>query len=154
MPLAGFVCPPGGESPGRQNKIEYCLEGCKHPCVTAPLLGALWQADQDNYHKTDYISASMIAGTNCMRQTVLERFEPYYELPQKKFWPFRGTLAHRLCEDAAGFIDKFGWIQELKMSATLQYPDHPAPVFAARVLEDGQTVQEFMGNGTVRGVSR
>lgn len=147
MGLRGFTCPPGGEEPGRQNEIDYCLGHCKKPCVMPPLLAAIWKADNQNYHQGDYISASMLAGTSCPRQTVLERSHDFYEVPVRRYWPFRGTLAHRMCEDAAGVIDKYGWLQELRLSTTLEY-DHPAPIFEARILEtrDGpQTVKVFTG---------
>lgn len=144
MPLEGFVCPPGGEEPGRRNELSYCLDRCNRPCVTPPLLAAMWQAEHANVHKADYISASLLAGTNCPRQVVLERFEPYWEVPNKRYWSFRGVLAHRMCEDAAPVISKFGWLQELHLATELEY-DLPAPVFE-EVEEPGVgTVQRFTG---------
>lgn len=145
MPFKGFSCPPGGEEPGRRNTIDYCLSQCKQQCVTPPLLAAMWQSEQGNYHAGDYISASMLAGNNCPRQTVWERYEDYWDTPTRKFWPFRGTLAHRLCEDAAPVIDQYGWLQEYKLSVTLQYPDEPAPVFEATVDESGEIGKVFTG---------
>lgn len=144
MPLEGYVCPPGGEEPGRKNPIDYCLRDCAQPCVTPPLLAAMWKAEQTNYHKADYISASMLAGNNCPRQTVKERFEPYWDQPTKRYWPFRGNLAHRMCEDAEGVIEPYGWILELKMQTTLEY-DLPAPVFELKANEHGDLVQVFTG---------
>lgn len=129
MPLKGYVCPEGGEEPGRQNEVEYCLTKCKSPCVTPPLLAAMWKSDSENYHRGDYISASMLAGGGCMRQTVLERSEPFYDLPTKRYWPFRGTHAHRIVEEAADVLAPYGWLQEIRMSTTLDF-DLPAPVFS------------------------
>jgi len=130
MPLIGYVCPPGGEEPGRQNHVEYCLNGCAQPCVTPPLLAAMWKSDTGNYHQGDYISASMLAGSGCTRQVMFERYETFYDLPQKRYWPFRGTHAHSIVEGAADVIAKYGWLQEIRMATTLKYP-LPAPVFDA-----------------------
>jgi hypothetical protein len=128
MPLKGYVCPPGGEEPGRENDVLYCLTQCKSPCVTPPLLAAMWKSDTENYHVGDYISASMMAGSGCSRQVMYERFHDFHDLPTKRYWPFRGTHAHKIVEDAADVIAPFGWLQEIRMSASLTY-DEPAPVF-------------------------
>lgn len=129
MPLKGYVCPEGGEEPGRQNEVEYCLTKCARPCVTPPLLAAMWKSDSENYHRGDYISASMLAGGGCARQTMLERYEPFYDLPTKRYWPFRGTHAHRIVEEAADVIAPYGWLQEIRMQTTLTYPELNAPIF-------------------------
>lgn len=128
MPLIGYVCPPGGEEPGRQNARDYCLTECQLPCVTPPLLAAMWKADTGNYHQGDYISASMLSGSGCARQVMFERYQDYYDMPQKRYWPFRGTHAHSIVEGAADIIAPFGWLQEIRMATTLQYAQ-PAPVF-------------------------
>lgn len=128
MPLKGYVCPPGGEEPGRQNEVEYCLTKCAAPCVTPPLLAAMWKADTGNYHQGDYISASMMAGSGCSRQVMFERYQDFYDLPTKRYWPFRGTHAHTIIENAADIIAPHGWLQEIRMATTLTY-DVPAPVF-------------------------
>lgn len=128
MPLRGYVCPQGGEEPGRANPIDYCLGSCKNPCVAPPLLGAMFKADTENYHQGDYISASMLAGEGCARQVVYERYEDFYDLPRKRFWPFRGTVIHRICEGAGDFIEQFGWLQEMRTQVALTYP-MAAPVF-------------------------
>lgn len=132
MPLAGYVCPVGGEDPGRQNPVTYCLTACQQPCVTPPLLAAMWKADSENYHRGDYISASMLAGSGCMRQVMLERYAPFYDLATKRYWPFRGTHAHAIVESAADILAPYGWLQEIRMSTTLTF-DEPAPIFT----EDG-----------------
>lgn len=128
MPLIGYVCPPGGEEPGRQNSIDYCLSSCERACVTPPLLAAMWKSDTSNYHQGDYISASMMAGSGCSRQVMFERYHDFYEQPTRRYWSFRGTHAHSIVEGAADIIDRFGWLQEIRMSHTLTY-DLPAPVF-------------------------
>lgn len=128
MPLKGYVCPPGGEEPGRQNPVEYCLSVCSQPCVTAPLLAAMWKADTTNYHAGDYISASMLSGSGCSRQVMFERFADFYEQPTRRYWAFRGTHAHSIVEGAADIISPYGWLQEIRMSTTLTY-DLPAPLF-------------------------
>jgi hypothetical protein len=131
MPLKGYVCPPGGEEPGRQNDVAYCLSKCQRPCVTPPLLAAMWKADTENYHVGDYISASMIPDSGCARQTMLERQADYYDLPTKRYWPFRGTHAHKIVEDAGDIVGPYGWVQEIRMATELVYPEEPAPVFDA-----------------------
>lgn len=128
MPIVGYVCPPGGEEPGRQNEVTYCLTRCTMPCVTPPLLAAMWKSDTGNYHQGDYISASMLAGSGCARQVMFERYEDFYDLPQKRYWPFRGTHAHSIVEGAADVIAPYGWLQEIRMATTLKYAQ-PAPVF-------------------------
>jgi len=138
MPLKGYVCPPGGEEPGRQNELEYCLTGCQLPCVTPPLLAAMWKADTTNYHQGDYISASMLAGSGCSRQVMFERYEDFYEQPTRRYWAFRGTHAHSIVEGAADLIAPYGWLQEIRMSTTLTY-DLAAPVFD----EHGQWTGDF-----------
>lgn len=130
MPLEGYVCPEGGESPGRQNAVTYCLTQCQQPCVTPPLLAAMWKSDTENYHRGDYISASMLAGSGCSRQVLLERYEPFYDLATKRYWPFRGTHAHAIVEGAADLLAPYGWLQEIRMSTTLTYAELPAPILS------------------------
>lgn len=150
MPLRGYVCPVGGEEPGRQNEVEYCLTKCSKPCVTPPLLAAMWKSDSENYHRGDYISASMLAGGGCARQTMLERFEPFYDLPTKRYWPFRGTHAHRIVEEAAEVIAPYGWLQEIRMQTVLTYPELPAPVFS----ENGEFSGSYDENSPLQVVVR
>jgi hypothetical protein len=129
MPLKGYVCPPGGEEPGRQNDVHYCLTQCQRPCVTPPLLAAMWKSDTENYHVGDYISASMIPDQGCARQTMFERYVDFYDLPTKRYWPFRGTHAHSIVENADSVVAPYGWLQEIRMSTELVYDDEPAPVY-------------------------
>lgn len=138
MPLKGYVCPPGGEDPGRQNAVEYCLTKCATPCTTPPLLAAMWKADTTNYHQGDYISASMLSGSGCSRQVMFERYHDFYEVPTRRYWAFRGTHAHSIVEGAADIIAPFGWLQEIRMATTLTY-DLPRPVFD----EHGQWTGDF-----------
>jgi hypothetical protein len=138
MPIVGYVCPPGGEEPGRQNATTYCLTSCTSPCVTPPLLAAMWKADTGNYHQGDYISASMLAGSGCSRQVMYERYHDFYDLPTKRYWPFRGTHAHAIVEGAQDIIAQYGWLQEIRMATTLTY-DMAAPVFD----EDGRWTGDF-----------
>lgn len=128
MPLVGYVCPAGAEEPGRRNEVEFCLNSCRSPCTTPPLLAAMYKADTGNYHQGDYISASMLAGSGCARQVMYERYQDFYELPTKRYWPFRGTHAHSIVEGAADLIEQYGWLQEIRMQTSLQYP-MAAPVF-------------------------
>ena len=69
MPLAGMVCPPGAPTAGTRNAIEHCLRDCPHPCVMPPVMAKLWNDSTGNYHTDAYMSASMLAGENCARQT-------------------------------------------------------------------------------------
>lgn len=131
MPLEGYVCPEGGEEPGRQNPVTYCLTQCQQPCVTPPLLAAMWKADTENYHRGDYISASMLAGSGCTRQVLFERYEPFYDLATKRYWPFRGTHAHAIVEGAADLLEPYGWLQEIRMATTLTFAEHPAPILSS-----------------------
>jgi hypothetical protein len=89
----------------------------------------MWQADTNNYHQGDYISASMLAGSGCARQVQFERLYDFYDLPEKRYWPFRGTHAHQIVENAGEQIAKYGWLQEIRMSCELVYPDEPRPLF-------------------------
>lgn len=150
--LKGYRCPPGGEEPGRANTIDYCLGQCKTPCVSPPLLAAMYKADTQNYHNdTSYLSASMLAGSNCARQTLWERSEDFYDLPRKRYWPFRGTHAHSICEGAGELIAKYGWLQELKCSVMFDFPEHPAPIFDAGVFTgkyDPDRILQITINGT------
>lgn len=130
--LKGYRCPPGGESPGRNNHIHYCLGECKKPCIAPPLMAAMYKADTGNYHNdSTYLSASMLAGSNCARQVLWERTEDFYDLPRKRYWPFRGTHAHTICEGAGDLLAQFGWLQEIKTTASFSYPDIAAPIFDA-----------------------
>lgn len=128
MPLIGYTCPPGGEEPGRQNPVAYCLNECRKHCTTPPLLAAMYKADVGNYHAGDYISASMLAGSGCSRQVMFERYEDFYEQPTRRYWAFRGTHAHAIVEGAQDIIAQYGWLQEIRMATSLSYP-MPAPVF-------------------------
>lgn len=137
--LVGYRCPPGGEEPGRNNSIDYCLGRCKKPCIAPPLLAAMYKADTGNYHNDHtYLSASMLAGSNCPRQTLWERTEDFYDLPRKRYWPFRGTHAHTICEGAGELLAKYGWLQEIRAEAEFKYPDKAAPIF-----EDGEWTGSF-----------
>jgi hypothetical protein len=103
-----------------------------------PLLASMWKSDTGNIHTNDYLSASMLAGGNCMRQTYYERYEPFYEVPQKRFWPFRGTMIHTFIEGAGDLIERYGWMQEMRMETSLTYA-MAAPVFE----EDGTWTGDF-----------
>lgn len=129
MPLAGFRCPPWVATAGQTNDIDFCLTECPNPCVAPPLLAAMWQSEHSNHHVGAYISASMLAGSSCARQTVLERNHPFYEIPLRRFWPFRGTHAHSIVERAADVIAPLGWVQELRMAAEFVYDDYASPIF-------------------------
>lgn len=129
--LRGYTCPPTAPTAGNRNDIEHCLGVCPHPCISPPLLAAIWSAEQKNHHQGAYVSASMISGAGCRRQTYYERFSDFYESPRRRFWPFRGTMAHRIIEDAGGVVEPYGWMQELRMKVPLEFPDEPAPVLDA-----------------------
>lgn len=129
MSLKGYRCPPGTPTAGNTNTIEHCLHTCPHKCVSPPLLAAMWKSSQEDYHVGTYISASMLAGGGCARQTVFERNEPFYSEPRKRYWPFRGTHAHSIIEGASELIRKYGWLQELRMKVDFEYPEYPAPIF-------------------------
>lgn len=144
--LKGYRCPPGGEEPGRANDISYCLGSCPIQCIAPPLMAAMYKADTENYHNdTSYLSSSMLAGSNCARQVLWERSEDFYDLPRKRYWPFRGTHAHSICERAEGLIDKYGWLQELRTSVVFDFPDKPAPIFESYQDEEGIVRQRFTG---------
>ena len=130
-PLRGYTCPPWVPTKGTQNTIDHCLGKCPHPCVAPPLLAAIYEAERRNHHQGAYISASMLAGGGCRRQTYYERYNDFFEIPRRRFWPFRGTLIHRIVEDAQGAVEQYGWMQEIRMTVPLTYPDDPAPIFDA-----------------------
>jgi hypothetical protein len=151
MAITGYTCPPWMPTAGRQNPIAYCLagglpEGCPHPCVSPPLLAAIYQAEVSNHHVGSYISATMLSMSGCPRQTVLERGlpgrppDPWYETPIKRWWPFRGVLAHALVENAGDLVTPMGWLQELRMRVPLQYPELPQPAFDAQGVWTGDFV--------------
>lgn len=111
--------------------MDYCLHTCPDPCVAPPLLAAIWQAETSNYHQGSYISASLISGAGCLRQVFYER-DPEIELydhATRRYWPFRGTHAHSIVERAGEMLAPSGWLQELRMTTELEYPELPAPVF-------------------------
>lgn len=130
MSLVGFRCPDWVPTAGTENPIAHCLGKCPHPCAAPPLLAAIYKENTENHHTGIYISASMLAGSSCARQTVFERTVPFYELPTKRFWAFRGTHAHSMVERAVGIIEEYGWVSELRMSVDLTYPELPAPKFS------------------------
>jgi hypothetical protein len=99
--------------------------------MAPPLLQSIYTSERANYHQGDYISASLISGTNCPRQVVLERTTEYYELAERKYWAFRGTVAHSVLERGADEARKQGWLQELRMQVPIKYPDLPQPLFDA-----------------------
>lgn len=131
MPLTGFRCPQGSPTFGQTNTIEHCLGTCPHKCASPGLLAAIYKTDTENHHTGNYISASMLAGSGCARQTVLERSQPFYEFPVKRFWSFRGTHAHSIVERAVGLIDEYGWLSEMRMLVSITYPELPQPIFDA-----------------------
>lgn len=133
--LRGFVCPPGTPTVGTRNEIDWCVgkvvdgvwQGCPHPCVSPPLLAKMYDLEQMNHHKGAYISASMLTGGSCPRQTWFERRHGFYEHPLKRLYSFRGTIIHALIEDGPSFLTDAGWLQEIRMSVELEY-DEPMPV--------------------------
>src|SRR5512140_3523893 len=94
--LVGYRCPPGSPTHGEHHPVAHCLSACPHPCVSPPLLAAIHKAERTNHHVGSYISASMLSMSGCARQTVLERTHDFYEQPLKRWWPFRGTIAHAI----------------------------------------------------------
>jgi len=128
MPLAGYRCPADVPSAGEIHPVAFCLGECPHPCVAPPLLAAIYQAESTNHHTGAYISSSMLAGSECPRQTVYERQYEFYDVPRRRFWPFRGTHAHTIVERAAPLIAPLGWLQELRMAVDFEYPEIPQPV--------------------------
>lgn len=104
----------------------------------------MWKADTTNYHQGAYISASMLAGQGCPRQTVFERYEDFWDQPRRRFWAFRGSAIHSMCEGSAPVISKYGWMQEVALTVDFEY-DHPAPIFEAKATESGDIVQAFTG---------
>lgn len=138
MALRGYVCPrdtPTNEwqAPGQRNTIEHCLGKCRNPCVSPVLLAKMWDTERRNHHTGTYISSSMLASEGCARQVWFER-QPdveVYETPRRRYWPFRGTIIHGLIEGAAPVVLPYGWLQELRLSVDLVYPDQPAPIFDA-----------------------
>jgi hypothetical protein len=88
----------------------------------------MYEADITNHHVGSYISATMLTGAGCRRQVFYERTVDYYEVPLRRFWPFRGTLAHRAIEGAGEALIPYGWAQEVRLSTELTY-DLPAPIF-------------------------
>lgn len=139
MPLKGFVCPPWSPTAGGRNEVSYCLGTCANPCVCPPLLAAVYRAEQQNYHQGTYLSASMLSGALCPRQTLFERRHEFYENPTRRWWPFRGTHAHSIVERAGSSVTPYGWLQELRMVVPVLYPEHPAPILDA----DGNFTGDF-----------
>ena len=131
MPLKGYVCPPWSPTAGNRNEVSHCLGSCPNPCVCPPLLAAIYQAEQQNHHQGAYLSASMLAGALCPRQTLFERRHEFYENPTRRWWPFRGTHAHSIIERAGDSVTQYGWLSELRMVVPLTYPEHPAPIMDA-----------------------
>lgn len=129
MPLAGFRCPSFVPTAGEAHTLDHCLTKCPHQCAAPPLLAAIWKESQTNHHVGAYISASMLAGSACPRQTVYERKYTFHEVPLRRFWPFRGTHAHSIIEGAGDVLAPLGWIQEYRMTADFVYEDHAAPIF-------------------------
>lgn len=129
MPLVGYACPVGSPTYGERHDVAHCLGECQKPCVSGPLLNAIYRAERENHHVGAYISASMLTGGNCSRQVVYERTYPFYEYPRSRWWAFRGTMNHTLVEQAGVGMEAYGWGQELRMAVPLVYPDLPAPIF-------------------------
>lgn len=140
MPLIGYACPPGSPTHGERHEVAHCLGDCPHPCVSPPLLNALYKAENENHHQGAYISASMLTGGLCARKVYYERFEDFFEYPGNRWWAFRGTLSHALIEGAGAGVAPYGWMQELRMGVDLEYPDLPQPIFAT----DGSWTGDFL----------
>ncbi len=99
--LVGFTCPDvNGESPGRKNKPSYCIRHCKAPCVAPHVLASMLEEESTNPHKGKIISVTQLVG-GCKRKTFLERTLDYYVTPDSKLPTFRGTMIHRVVEQAA-----------------------------------------------------
>lgn len=126
--LKGFRCPPTAPTAGTNSPIAHCLGKCPHPCASPPLLAAIYKADTENHHKGIYISASLLTGSSCPRQTVFERTKDFYELANKRYWSFRGTHAHSMVERALGLIEDYGWLSEMRMAVPLLFPEYPSPI--------------------------
>jgi len=151
--LAGYTCPSTAPTAGTRNTIEHCLGKCPHPCVSPPLLAAIYSAERANHHKGAYLSASMLSGGGCRKQTWYERFNDFYEVPKRRYWPFRGTLAHRIVEDAGALVTPHGWMQELRMAVPLVFDGYPQPIFDANEdftgdFDDTQSLTIMLGGTT------
>lgn len=142
MPLKGFTCPPYVSTAGNQNAIAHCLGTCPHQCVSPLLLNAMWTAEHANPHKLDYISASLLSGTDCPRKVWYERYEPFFETPERRYWSFRGTIVHKVIEEAdIEAMEQLGWCQELTMKVKLKFPGVPAAIFDANGVWTGEFSQ-------------
>jgi len=112
MALIGFRCPDYGESPGRANKISYCVKHCSMPCVAPHVLVAMLENEEKNPHKGKIISVTQLTG-GCKRKSFLERTVDYYVEPDKKLPTFRGTLVHSVVEEAKSLrLKRAKWILE------------------------------------------
>ena len=115
MGMKGFICPEHGESPGRKNLPNYCVTKCTMPCVAPQVLNAMYETEKQNPHKGKIISASMLCG-GCKRKDFLQRTLDYYIKPDDKLPTFRGTLVHKIVEDAKQVrLAKAGWLLEKHM---------------------------------------
>lgn len=146
MPLVGYVCPVGTptnefQRPGQRNRVEHCLGVCPLPCVSPPLLAKMWEVERKNHHVGTYLSASMLTTEGCARQTWFER-QPHielYDIPRRRYWPFRGTIIHHMIEGVSAVVERYGWLQELRLTLPLRFPDLPAPIFG----NDGTWTGEY-----------
>ena len=114
MGLIGWTCPPHGEESGRDNEFDYCKNKCSQHCVTVPVLEAIRHLEEQNYHVGKNISVTMLTG-GCLRQTVLERTQPYYIVPHKKIPTVRGTLIDSIIEAGSQHRTDEGWLLEEHM---------------------------------------
>ena len=63
------------------------------------VLGSIRNEHSSNPHVGDMITPSALKG--CVRKTVLERTENYYQEPPKLYYAIRGSLIH-------GFLENHG----------------------------------------------
>lgn len=160
MPLVGFTCPSHGESPGRDNAIDYCLTQCKSVCAAPHVLAGMMQDEEADYHKDRRISVTMLTG-GCKRRTLIERMAPFYALPKSRLPTYRGRLIHSLVEDTRPVMEKLGWMIEMhmelpvttksgqwKLTATLDALD------PTMVLYDIKTFQDYALTKMVTGANK
>lgn len=95
--LIGFIC----ERTGEQVPFGECLQCARErtgrrldcPFDEATIEGMIFH----NKHKTD-ISVTMISG--CHRAIFIERHFDFYVMPRRRYWAFRGQIAHKIMEES------------------------------------------------------
>jgi len=135
--IVGFDC----QFRGKVSFVEClrCAATQRNPCpFDFALLAAMTAPLQE---KVSGIRVTQLTG--CLRQAVLETRHDYYDRPERCYYAFRGTMIHRILEEAqlAGAVRERRFTRVADGLAITGQPDAVFP--RARLLREYKTIRRI-----------